>query len=102
MKTKLSESEKADLVKNIQTVIDTDAPWENKSLHHPAGAIIDAVLSIPGMAKKETETGNGEGFESNGWAWDWWQKLTHNGKEYTLRGSGYYGGHGFNLSDSDE
>lgn len=99
MKTTLTESEKAELLPNIQRVLETGEPWEDEYMHHPAGAIIEAVLTIEGMAKKETEEGNGEGFDTNGWQWDWWQSFKHGDKEYTLSGSGYYGGHAFHVSD---
>lgn len=99
MKTKLTNSEAAALLPQIERVLKTSEPWEDEELHHPAGAIIDAVLTIPGIQKSETETNNSEGFDTNGWQYDWWQHFTHNGKEYTLSGSGYYGGHSFNLSD---
>lgn len=99
MKTKLTESELQTLLPHINRVLTTGEPWEDKLMHHPAGAIIDAVLTINGAAKKETEEGNGEGFDTNGWQYDWWQSFTHGGKEYTLSGSGYYGGHAFHVSD---
>lgn len=99
MKTELTQSEKDSLLPNIRAVLKTGKSWEDKDLHHPAGAIIDSILEISGMAKKETDEGNGEGFDTNGWQWDWWQHFTHDGKEYTLSGSGYYGGHAFNISN---
>jgi len=98
MKLKLTSKEKSDLLPKIHSVIDTGKPWEGKQLHYAAGAVIDAVLSIPGMKKKASDDAV-EGFETNGWQWDWWQKFSHKGVDYTLSGSGYYGGHGFHLSD---
>lgn len=99
MKKQLSEAELESLLTNIRRVLETGKPWEDETLHHPSGAIIDAILTIKGMAKKETEEGNGEGFDTNGWQYDWWQHFTHGGKEYTLSGSGFYGGHAFHISD---
>lgn len=93
MKLKLTKSEIAELIPKIQSVLDTGKQWENNNLHHPAGAIIKAVLSIKGMKKNE------DGFDTNGWQYDWWQHFTYKGKDYTLSGSGYYGGHAFGLSD---
>ena len=98
MKTKLTKSESAALLPHIKRVLETGDPWEDENLHHPAGAIIKAVVSIKGMAKKTTEE-NSEGFDTNGWQYDWWQHFTHGGNEYTLSGSGYYGGHAFHVSD---
>ena len=104
MKLKLTDDEQAVLLPHIQEVLNTGRPWEDKHLHHPAGAIIDAVLSLDGVKRKELdendETGeNDEGFSTNGWQWDWWQHFTYRGKSYTLSGSGYHGGHAFHLSD---
>lgn len=100
MKQKLTKEEIADLLPHIEAVLKTGKAWEAKSLHHPAGAIIAAVLTIKGMAKDDSvETRGSEGFDTNGWQYDWWQHFTHDGKKYTLSGSGYYGGHGFHLSD---
>lgn len=81
-----------------QLVLQTGKMWEDKELHYPACAIINAVLSIPGVAKIATDESR-EGFDTNGWQWDWWQYVTYNGKNYTLSGSGYYGGHSFFVSD---
>ena len=97
MKTKLTKDESEALLPKIRQVLETGKPWEDEILHHPAGAIIDAVLTIKGVKKKKTDEGNGEGFDTNGWQWDWWQHFKHNGKEYILSGSGYYGGHAFQV-----
>lgn len=99
MKQKLTDTEKENLLPHILAVIATGKPWENKELHYPAGAIIAAVLSIKGMKKNEDDEDLAEGFDTNGWQWDWWQNFKHGGKNYTLSGSGYYGGHGFHVSD---
>lgn len=99
MKDKLTSTESAQLLSHINSVLKTGKPWKDEKLHHPAGAAIAAVLTIGGMAKNTTEEGNREGFSTNGWQYDWWQEFTHNGKEYTLSGSGYYGGHSFHVSD---
>lgn len=98
MKRKLTEREISHLLPCIKRVLETGEPWENKSLHHPVEAIVTAVLTIPGMKRGKLEDpaygGGLDGFETNGWhwQWDWWQHFTYNGKSYTLSGSGYYGG----------
>jgi hypothetical protein len=101
MKTKLTSTEKAVLLPNIERVLKTGKPWEDKLLHCPVEAIVNAILSIPGVQRKPLEDPQYgiDGFETNGWQWDWWQHFSHGGKNYTLSGSGYYGGHAFNLSD---
>lgn len=101
MKKNLTPKETQDLIANIQRVLDTGKPWADPKLHHPVEAIVNAVLSIPGMKRKPIEDGRYgiEGFDTNGWQWDWWQDFSYKGKAYTLAGSGYYGGHSFNLSD---
>lgn len=102
MKTKLTETESAALLPKIKRVLETGEAWEDEQLHHPVEAIVDAILTIPGMARKdlgEDARYGIEGFDTNGWQWDWWQHFTCQGKEYTLSGSGYYGGHTFHLSD---
>lgn len=101
MKTKLTDAEKAALLPHIKAVLETGQAWEDKSLHHPVEAIVSAILEIEGVARKEIEDGRYgiEGFDTNGWQWDWWQEFSHAGKRYTLSGSGYYGGHAFHLSD---
>jgi hypothetical protein len=98
MKTKLTQSELESFLPNIRFVLERGEGWSDEKLHHPAGAIIDAVLTIKGMAKNITGEGR-KGFDTNGWQWDWWQQFTYEGKDYTLSGSGYYGGHSFHLSD---
>jgi hypothetical protein len=99
MKQKLTTEETEALLPHIKTAMETGKKWEDKSLHHPAGAIIDAVLSIPGVKKDESDEDSSEGFSTNGWQYDWWQQVTYKGKRFTLEGSGYYGGHKFYTSD---
>lgn len=98
MKTKLTKTEIDELLPAIKRVLQTGEAWESEILHYPAGAIIAAVLSIKGMTKKTTDD-NDEGFETNGWQYDWWQHFAYNGKKYTLSGSGYCGGHSFYIAD---
>lgn len=100
MKFKLKKEEEKSLLENIRRVLETGKNWEKKNLHYPADAIINTVLKIPGV-KKPAKVGDlwYEGFETNGWELDWWQKFTFKGKDYTLRGSGYYGGHAFHVAD---
>jgi hypothetical protein len=102
MKTKLTPVEMSTLVPCIIKVLETGKPWEAEEMHHPAGAIIAAVLSIGGIKKPSREEdgdGSNEGFSTNGWQYDWWQKFTYRDKNYTLSGSGFLGGHSFHLSD---
>lgn len=102
MKHKLTESETEALLPNINRVIETGEPWKDEQLHHPVKAIVEAILAIPGMERKDLgdDARYGiEGFDTNGWQWNWWQHFRHDGKEYTLSGSGYYGGHAFHVSD---
>ena len=99
MKKSLTAEEKESLLPHIVRVLETGTGWEDKSLHHPAGVLIDAILSIPGIAKDDSDENKSEGFDSNGWQWDWWQDFKHGGKRFTLSGSGFYGGHSFHLAD---
>lgn len=100
MKLALTKAEIADLLPKIQRVLDTGEEWKDEELHHPAGAIVDAVLEIKGMKKHDGDEDSSDGFSTNGWQWDWWQEFEHNGKRYTLSGSGHHGGHSFHVSDS--
>lgn len=101
MKTKLTDSESADLLPKIRAVLDGGEPWEDEQLHFPVEAIVSAILTIPGVKRAKLEDGQYgvDGFDTNGWQWDWWQNFEHNGKRYVLSGSGYYGGHGFHPAD---
>jgi hypothetical protein len=57
---------------------------------------------MPGFSKSklaDDQLGGMDGFSTNGWEWDWWQEFEHDGKRYTLSGSGFLGGHEFGLSD---
>ncbi len=71
--------------------------------HYPVELIVDAVLEITNMERRELEDGQYGivGFATNGWQWDWWQSFKCGDKNYTLSGSGYYGGHTFSLDDED-
>lgn len=101
MKLKLTETELAALLPEIKQVLLTGKPWEHETLHHPVRAIVSAILTIRGMERAVLEDGDYgiEGFATNGWQWDWWQDFNYQGKRYTLSGSGYYGGHSFQLAD---
>ena len=101
MKDQLTEQEKQYLLPKIEAVLETGKEWENEKLHHPVEAIVNAILTIPGMERKPREDAHCGivGFDMNGWQWDWWQDFSYRGKSYTLSGSGYYGGHSFALSD---
>ena len=91
---RLTREEKNKFIENIKSVLETGEPWEDDNLHYPADEAIRAILKIPGVKKVEDD-----GFVTNGWEWDWWQKFTYKGQCYTLSGSGYYGGHSFEKED---
>jgi len=100
VKTKLTSTEIAQILPDTLAVLSGEKKgWERATLHHPAGAIIDAILEIKGVAKFKDE--ESEGFDTNGWQWDWWQEFVYQGKRYTLSGSGHYGGHSFSISDNN-
>lgn len=92
MRTELTESEKGLILPKIREVLKTGKRWTDEAAHCPTGAIIKAVSAIEGVREEER-------FETNGWEWDWWQTFSHEGRNYTLSGSGYYGGHSFGLAD---
>ena len=97
---KIPKLEKTALISKIQSVLDGGKPWEDKAIHYPANNIIEAVLGIKGIERKESQsTRCAGGFDTNGWDYDWWQYFTYNNKTYVLYGSGYYGGHGFAISE---
>ena len=99
MGTQLTESE---LLSHIKHVLATGESWEDEQLHYPVEAIVNAILTIPGIERKDlgSDARYGiEGFDTNGWQWDWWQHFKYGDKEYILSGSGYYGGHAFHLTD---
>lgn len=100
-KTQLTTTEAAVLLANIQRVLATGEPWKDDSIHYPVEPLVNTILTIPGMERRAIEDGRYgiEGFDTNGWQWDWWQHFAHDGKEYVLSGSGYYGGHSFDLAD---
>lgn len=99
MKKKLTDAEKAALIPHIKKVLETGEGWEDKTLHHPVEAIVSAILEIEGVSRMSLDDPRYgiDGFDTNGWQWDWWQHFSHGGKRYVLNGSGYYGGHGFHL-----
>lgn len=102
MKKELTKTETLALATIFRGVIKTGNNWEYCDLHYPVEAIVNALLSIEGVERppESDEDQYGEpGFSTNGWQWDWRQKVMHQGKSYTLSGSGYYGGHKFHLSD---
>lgn len=99
MKKTLTAAELNELLPCIFSAIASGKRWEAKQSHYPAGAIIEAVLSIDGMEKDDSDEDSNDGFTTNGWQYDWWQQFLYRGKPYTLSGSGFYGGHAFSLSD---
>jgi len=103
MKSKLTKEETAFLIPKIQEVLKTGEEWIDEDLHHPVEAIVGAVLSISGMKRRTSDDPSYgvDGFETNGWQWDWWQQFEYKGKPYTLSGSGYHGGHSFSLACND-
>lgn len=50
--------------------------------------------SVVQYLKKEysAKHSNNDNLDTNGWQWDWWDKITVKDKVYGLSGSGYYGG----------
>ena len=103
MKLHLTDAEKAQILPQIQAVLDGGPDWDAPDLHQPVEAIVEAILSIPGVERQPLEDPEYGivGFSTNGWQWDWWQEFKHNGKRFTLAGSGYYGGLNFHVSDSE-
>lgn len=96
---KLTQQQKENLIPQIKRVLETGEEWEDDQIHFPAKAIIDALESIEGLKRDNSDEDTNDGFSFNGWAYDWWQAYTYKGKMYTLTGSGYYGGHSFCLAD---
>lgn len=47
-------------------------------------AVIEHIESLGGL--RDTP------FETNGWQWDYWIRVEHGDHEYTVSGSGFYGG----------
>lgn len=101
MKRKLTDEEMAALLPHIKSVLETEKEWRDENLHYPVEAIVAAILTIEGIERKKLEDARYgiDGFDTNGWQWDWWQHFSYWGKEYVLSGSGYYGGHAFFLKD---
>lgn len=100
MKLKLTDAEKKEAHSTVAAVFAGGERWETDEIHHPAGAFIEAIEEIPGVTKVENENDTGrDGFSTNGWEYDWWQRFGYQGKNYILSGSGYYGGHSFGLED---
>jgi len=101
MKTRLEPEEKLLIIPEIKAVLDGADTWEAPQLHFPVEAITNAILEIPGVKKAELEdpTYGIDGFDTNGWQWDWWQTFEYSGQRFVLSGSGYYGGHSFALED---
>ena len=86
MKRELTKEEKDYLIQNIMSVLETGEEWEDEIFHQPVGAIIQALEEIDGVEVDE------DGFDTNGWQWDWWQRFNYNGKVFALFGSGWNGG----------
>ena len=103
MKLILTEEEKETVLPHIRRTLMSGETWEGPSMHFPAQAIIDAILEIEGMERdtsKEEDDDYRDGFSTNGWQWDWWQRFTYKGVNFVLEGSGYYGGHRFYNEDA--
>lgn len=99
--SKLTKEQKDIILPHIMSVLDNGVSWEDQSLHFPVDDLVGAILEIEGVTRSvlsDPEYGI-DGFETNGWQWDWWQTFEFQGAKYTLRGSGYYGGHSFYLKD---
>lgn len=74
------------MVKGIREVIDGEIESFTSKLLYPNIVIEYMVLKLGAIHK------DGETFETNGWQWDWWDKVIVNEVTYNLSGSGYYGG----------
>ncbi len=100
MKLNLTSQEATEIDLAVREVFTTGHRWEAPLLHHPAGALIKTIAKIRGVTKVEQDSDNGpDGFSTNGWEWDWWQRFGYKGKNYILSGSGHLGGHSFGLED---
>jgi len=86
-------------VDEIRETIATGAAWSDQGAHFPADHLITAILAIDGMKKDDSDEDSSDGFTTNGWDWDWWQAFEREGQFYTLSGSGYYGGHRFEIAE---
>lgn len=86
---KISKENQQLIHEAISKVLETGEGWEDESLHFPVGELVDVVSHL-GLIKDE------DGFDTNGWQWDWWQRFTDKkGQLWILAGSGYYGGVSF-------
>ena len=86
MKQELTKEEKDQVIPNIMRVLETGEDWDDVNLHFPVGVLIEALREIDGV---DVDEGS---FDTNGWAWDWWQSFNYKDKTYTLFGSGWTGG----------
>lgn len=101
MKLTLNDEEKARVLPGIEAVLNGSAKaWEADEEHLPSEALIKAALTLKGLTKdKKADTNCSDGFDTNGWEWDWCQHFRHGGKSYVLTGSGALGGHSFHHAD---
>ena len=100
MKRKLTAEEKQWLHEAISEVMATGTPLKDEARHLPVMALVAACEEM-GLTKHEFESDDGrDGFSSNGWQWDWWQRFkSQDGRLWCLSGSGYYGGICFDFAD---
>lgn len=90
------------LFEGIRKTLLTGELFES-TLHFPVKELMEAIeQEFPSFKKKEHESDNGpDGWSTNGWQWDWWQRFENDGKCYILHGSGYYGGLSFGGAEDE-
>ncbi len=96
----LTNDKLSPVIDGIKSVLAGGPDFES-DLHFPVGDLIEGVKgAIPGIEEKEDDSDNGaDGFSSNGWQWDWWQRFQYEGKTYILSGSGWHGGTSFSSEE---
>ena len=88
-KTKIEELNKVteeQLIAQMKTGIDNVLCGKSKSeklLGVRPGHALDYLITLD-------ENVNGHDLDTNGWQWDFWIRLSYNGKQYTISGDGYY------------
>ena len=84
----LTKNQKRHVREKVKEVISgATETWDAPNEHYPLMALNAAILEIAGVEEVDRDT--------NGWAWDYWQYYSFEGKQFTLSGSGYHGGHTF-------
>lgn len=94
MKTTIEEMQSA-LLENArigfaQVLDGTSEEYKNSLL---CGSLVNPILLDLNCEE------SGEPLDTNGWQMDWWQDYIYQDTNYTLSGSGWYGGISFHKSD---